>query len=145
MAKSINQFNGVYRFLSNFYASPVMYEGREYPTAEHAFQAAKAEIDADHDYVASAPTPAEAKRRGKQITLRLDWDAVRLEVMEQILRCKFAPGTALANSLDKTGEVLLIEGNYWGDTFWGVCRSVGTNHLGKILMKIRVENRAIAS
>lgn len=39
--------------------------------------------------------------------------------------------------LMRTGESILIEGNTWGDTYFGVCNGVGENNLGKDLMSIR--------
>ncbi len=76
--------------------------------------------------------------------MRDDWEQIRLEVMHTILAAKFAPGTALAASLEATGTAELVEGNNWNDHFWGVCRNHGRNWLGKTLMRVRDENRAVA-
>ena len=40
-----------------------------------------------------------------------------------------------------TRDRVLIEGNDWGDTFWGMTDGEGENHLGKILMRVRAELR----
>ena len=61
--------------------------------------------------------------------------------MRDLLRQKFAR-EPLRSQLLATGEAKLIEGNHWGDTFWGVCRGQGENHLGMLLMKAREEIRA---
>lgn len=61
--------------------------------------------------------------------------------MEDLLRQKFSK-TPLRRLLLATGEAELIEGNTWGDTYWGVCHGVGQNHLGCLLMKIRGELNA---
>jgi predicted NAD-dependent protein-ADP-ribosyltransferase YbiA (DUF1768 family) len=45
----------------------------------------------------------------------------------------------LAKRLTATGHRKIIEGNYWGDTFWGVCKGIGENHMGKIIMQTRGE------
>ena len=85
--------------------------------------------------------PAEAKSRGRQITLRPDWEEVKLGIMEEIVRVKFTQNHALRQQLLDTGDRELREGNNWHDTFWGVDLRTGKgeNHLGKILMKIRSE------
>lgn len=134
---SITCFDGEFAFLSNFSPSPVFLDGVAFPTVEHAFQAAKTLDPAERDLVLAAVTPGRAKRVGRRVTLRPDWEEVRLLVMGDLLQQKFAFGTALARSLLATGDTLLIEGNAWHDTFWGVCDGVGKNHLGRLLMAIR--------
>ena len=59
--------------------------------------------------------------------------------MEEIVAAKFTQHPDLAEKLLETGSMILIEGNDWGDTYWGAATSTeqGENHLGKILMKIR--------
>jgi ribA/ribD-fused uncharacterized protein len=130
----IKEFQGEYRFLSNFYGSN--------PTVEHHYQAAKTLNDIEKEYILSAPTPTIAKKRGRRIQLRSDWINIRLNVMESLVKEKFTRDTELGAKLVATGDEELVEGNYWGDTFWGVCRGVGQNHLGKILMKVREELRS---
>ncbi len=132
-------FRGQYFFLSNFYSSPVHYEGIGYPTAEHAYQAAKSLDDRQRARIAALATAKEAKQAGKAVTLRPDWDWVKLQVMETIVRDKFTRSPALARQLLATGQLTLVEDNWWGDTYWGVCKGVGQNHLGKILMRVRDE------
>lgn len=139
---SIDRFRGSYSFLSNFYMTPVQYRRIEYVSSEHAYQAAKAEHEDDHDWIAESPTPGKAKRRGGAIDLRPGWNQDRVQVMYDILKDKFAPGSRLAGRLDATGDRELIEGNTWGDAFWGVDEiKGGRNVLGYVLMQIRQENR----
>ena len=134
---AIDSFRGEYRFLSNFYMHPVMYEDILYPSSEHAYQAAKTRSLEEKKYIASMTTPKEAKNYGRQITnLREDWENVKIWVMEEILEIKFSDWN-LRNKLLKTLPAELIEGNTWGDDFWGVCEGKGRNELGKLLMKIR--------
>ena len=59
--------------------------------------------------------------------------------MYEIVKDKFSRNPELRVKLLNTGDIELIEGNYWGDTFWGVCNGKGENHLGKILMRVRKE------
>ena len=137
----INEFRGQYRFLSNFYPCLIEFEGNVYISVEHAFQAAKT-LDEDwRESIFWARTPSDAKRIGRKVPLREDWEEIKLSVMENLLRQKFNIFD-FKSALLATGDEELIEGNWWGDTFWGVCNGQGENHLGKLLMKIRSEIRA---
>ena len=133
---TINSFHGRYRFLSNYYTSPISYEGLTYPTLEAAFQAAKTTDPALRKQIAEASHPAEARRLGRRLKLRPDWNAMRVEVMRELLAAKFSD-PELASQLLETGNATLIEGNPWGDTFWGVSRGQGRNMLGLLLMDLR--------
>ena len=125
-------------FLSNFYLVQVVYEGITYPTSEHAFVAAKTTDRNIKLQVANIAKPGQAKRFGKTIELRHDWDTYRLQAMYDILLIKFA-NPRLRQMLLNTGSEELVEVNTWGDKYWGVYNGDGHNHLGKILMKIRQE------
>jgi len=118
----------------------VLVDGQEYPTVEHAYQASKTRVPIERRLIRAAISPGDAKRLGKQITLRDDWENVRLDVMRDLLRAKFHP-LGLRTLLLSTGERLLIEGNNWNDTFWGVCKGQGENNLGKLLMLTRDKYR----
>ncbi len=133
----IDSFREEYAFLSNFYPAKVTYSGYTYQTSEHAFAAAKATNKTDHDYVANAITPGIAKRRGREIVCRPDWKRVRVTIMSEIVYHKFNQNPELYAKLKATDKATLIEGNYWNDTYWGVCRGIGSNFLGKILMIVR--------
>ena len=133
----INSFTGKYSFLSNFYPTKgIEYEGIVYLTVEHAYQAAKSLSPIERDYINRAPTPSAAKKAGRYLTLRTDWEEVKLEIMSTLLKSKYQ-WADLKLLLLETGDEELIEGNWWGDTYWGICRGVGENHLGKLLMEIR--------
>lgn len=134
----INRFFGEYRFLSNFYHCPVKLDGIMYPTVEHAYQAAKCDNIEDRRRILSCITPGEAKLLGKKLVLRHDWDMVKISIMTNLLEQKFGKPLFKEWLLD-TGDEELIEGNVWGDIFWGVCNGKGENHLGKLLMQIRTE------
>lgn len=135
----IDSFSGQYRWLSNFSPALVTLDDVEYISVEHAYQAAKSH-DAHYRWcIARCPTPTDAKRLGKSVPLRFDWSDVKLQIMEDLLRQKFSQ-PFFRSKLQATGTAKLIEGNYWGDTFWGVCNGVGTNHLGRLLMLIRGTN-----
>ena len=86
----ITSFSGEYAFLSNFYVHAVEVDGDLYATNEHAFQALKTDDFAERRRVREAKNPASAKILGRRVTLRANWDTRRFEVMERIVRIKFA-------------------------------------------------------
>lgn len=134
----ITHFKGHYDFLSNFHSSKVTYAGVEYPTIEHAYQASKTLDTAQQEKIRLAESPAKAKKLGKRVTLRSDWDAVKVDIMRGLIEQKFKEGTGLAMALLWTGDEELVEKNWWGDDFWGVTyNGVGQNWLGKLLMERR--------
>ena len=143
----ISSFRGEYRFLSNFYQSPLEYEGLIYPNSEAAFQAAKAVDPAERVKYTQIKNPVRAKQMGRRETLRPDWDTVSYGIMDAILHAKFSNPT-LAAMLLATGDAYLEEGNHWHDNRWGRCTcdkcrvKEGQNQLGKILMGIRDELNA---
>lgn len=136
----IDQFTGRHRFLSNFWPCFVYLDGLRYVCVESAYQAAKTNCELTRGKF-QCMSPSEAKRRGAKLPLPTDWDERKTEVMRNLLRQKFAPGSLLAQRLHLTGNAELIEGNTWGDTFWGRYNGVGENHLGRLLMEIRQELR----
>lgn len=136
----INEFRCQYFFLSNFYEAEVEYEGILYKNNEAAFQAQKITDYREQEQFWFV-TPSEAKRLGRKVQLRKDWEQVKDEIMEDIVRAKFTQNEELKEKLIATGNEELIEGNAWNDTYWGVCGGKGKNMLGKILMKVREELR----
>ena len=141
----IDKFDGKYAFLSNFHETNFVWQGRRYPTVEHFFQAWKAKTKEDFDFVMSTATPGAAKRAGKKIQLREDWEEVKENIMLEALRTKFSI-KGLKEKLLATGDEELVEGNFWHDNFWGVCScskcgNKGQNKLGKLLMQVREEKR----
>lgn len=137
MKEKIDTFSGDYGFLSNFYPCEIVFEGRLYKSVEHAYQAAKTLDEQERKGIRGARYAFEAKRLGKTVTLRPDWEDVKLSIMEDLIEQKFANDLRLSIKLDQTYPAELIEGNWWGDTYWGVCDGEGENHLGKILMQVR--------
>ncbi len=169
---AIFEFEGEHRFLSNFGAGSVEMYGITFPTVEHAFAAAKldpnggvftrAEVIAEMHRIAALPTPGAAKKAGRRRSwdgtqpgekrrgeprpfLRPDWEEVKLSLITELVRRKFA-APALAAKLLATGDAPLFEGNTWGDRIWGGVETNGVfegrNLLGEILMLIRSELRA---
>lgn len=173
MLDVIDHFRNEYAFLSNFYRRKILYRGHWFPSSEHAYHAEKSlderyrtqlmvqkEIDKwnkkmeNKEYVCLMPelNPKESKDYGSWNRLiqkglhRLDWFDMSLETMYNININKFTQNPDLAKKLISTEGKVLIEGNYWGDDFWGMIKSKpkdpnsewkGKNHLGKTLMRVR--------
>jgi ribA/ribD-fused uncharacterized protein len=137
---AITSFSGEWEFLSNFSESPIEWRGHIWPTVEHAYQASKAIFAMDRAKIMQAKTPGQAKRIGQQISCRPDWEEIKVERMLDLLRKKFSQ-EPFKSALLQTGKAELIEGNWWGDTFWGVSKQtgIGENMLGKLLMQVRSE------
>lgn len=144
-SKSITSFAGEYSFLSNFYPVPIDLDGEDYPSVEHAFQAAKTDDPEERRSIRENPSPVTAKHIGRRVTLRPGWDHLRFGIMEMLVRHKFTRHFELREKLLATGDAELIEGNTWRDMTWGAVwnkdkgRWVGKNHLGQTLMKVRHE------
>jgi len=134
----IDNFMGEYRFLSNFHPAKITYDGIEYPSTEHAYQAHKTLDLKERIKISKLPSCGQARRYGNTITLRPDWDEVKYKIMEDVTKLKYQDLELRAKLLNTKDEEL-IEGNHWGDVYWGVCNGVGQNNLGKILMNLRTE------
>ena len=134
----IDLFIGENFYLSNFYEAPVEYNGIVYPHTESAFQAQKCLsklVQEEFKYL----KPGQAKRYGKKVPLREDWEQVKDNIMYEVCLAKFKQHKDLAEKLIATGDEELAEGNNWGDTYWGTVDGVGKNMLGKVLMRVRSE------
>ena len=138
MTQAILEFQGDYRFLSNFWHSPMRVIGIPYLNSESAYQACKT-LDMEARKEFSSVSGGVAKRLGRKLTIRPNWDdgVTKVECMELCLWAKFQMNPDLKAKLIATGDAELIEGNTWNDTFWGVCNGKGQNILGKLLMEIR--------
>lgn len=134
--KDIDSFRDQYFFLSNFYLCKITYNGLDYGSAEAAFQAQKT-TNLKDQIPFTQMTPGQAKKYGKKVELRKDWEEVKVGIMRDIVKAKFDQNPILKEKLIDTGDVQLIEGNKWHDYFWGVCNGKGKNTLGIILMDLR--------
>ena len=130
-----------FRFLSNFMSVDVTLDGLAYMSTEHAYQAAKTLVPEEREKIRAAKSAGTAKKFGKSVTKRDDWDEVKESIMLDLLRQKFAQDP-YRQLLLATGEALLEETNFWGDTYWGVCKDIGQNRLGVLLMQVRNELRS---
>lgn len=138
----IGPFSGEYRYLSNFYPAPIAVHGLTYPTVEHFYQASKAATPDGYDTVMSCDSPAGAKRVGRHVEVRPDFEQLKRAFMMQGVLAKFTQHPDLRQSLLSTGEEALVEVNTWGDRYWGAvvtsdAFTEGENWLGRILMATR--------
>lgn len=141
--KEITRFDGDFRFLSNFYPAQVTVLGYPYPSAEHAYQAMKTNSPQVRESVLALATPGQAKRWGRTIDLRPDWEQVKKRVMLAVVLSKFTQNESLREQLVGTEQAYLEEGNTWHDNFWGACGcpkdiGKGLNYLGETLMFVRL-------
>ncbi|GJE95793.1 NADAR family protein [Phanerochaete sordida] len=131
---------------TNFAAYPVMFEGKEYPTSEHLFQAQKF-ISKRPDLaerIRTAPTSREALSEATQLRRlqRSDWFEVNISVMEDVVAAKFTQHPFLRDMLLSTGNRELVYASPI-DAFWGYGKDKhGRNELGKALMRARDRLRA---
>ena len=138
----ITRFFDDYRWLSNFWPARVRgVGGLWYPTVEHGYVAAKSKDPEVWKAIQQVEKPGQVKRIGRTIELRPEWEsyngAFKIAAMSDLLEQKFAD-PILRAKLNETKGRELIEGNTWGDTFWGQCPvGNGHNHLGKLIMSIR--------
>ena len=142
---AIREFKGEFAFLSNFAAAELVWDGMLWPTAEHAYQAAKTLDRQSRLNIAALATPAQSKRAGKTLVLRPNWDNIKYHIMLEIVSAKFLQNPELAKQLLATGDAYLEEGNNHRDNIWGVCppgSANGTNWLGLILMTVRTGLRS---
>ena len=137
------EFKNDLDFLSNYYHTPIVYKEKEYSTVEHFFQSYKTLEKPLQEVIRNANTPGKAKRLGRNVALREDWERDKHLVMTTGVHLKFSSSTELKAKLLATGDLELVEGNTWHDNHWGDCSCtkckdiVGENRLGIMLMEVR--------
>mgnify|MGYP000184199865 CR=1 FL=1 len=133
------KFDKEYRWLSNFAPCTIVLHGITYPSVEHAYMSAKSNDVRWHlKCTDESIKPGTIKKMSRGILLVRNWDSLKIEVMRECLNQKFNQ-EPYKTMLIETGDVFIQEGNFWGDTFWGVDLNtkVGDNRLGKLIMEIR--------
>lgn len=128
---------------SNFQTVKILHDDILYPSVEHYFQAQKTDNIQQKLRISQLQLPSQAKRIGRSLILRKDWNSVKLSVMKLGLQKKFSQEPFRSLLLNFEGDI--IEYNYWHDNYWGscLCSSCSAipalNKLGKLLMEIKNE------
>jgi len=134
--KKIELFRNEFGWLSNFWKVEIWYGGKRWSSVEHLFQACKTLDYEEREKMRLMGSPGDVKRYARKLALRPDWEKIKLDVMRECIRRKFLNPELRVKLLNLKGYEL-VEGNNWGDKYWGVCNGVGENWLGKILMSER--------
>jgi ribA/ribD-fused uncharacterized protein len=136
-----------YGVFSNLHRTPVIFEGCEFPTAEHAYQAGKARKEAVREWILSAPTPSLAAMAAHGLytwDIVPSWSKIKFDRMRDVLRAKFTQHEGLRALLLATGDARLVEAgttNNAVNRLWGEVNGKGQNMLGVLLMEVRNELR----
>lgn len=137
-----------YGAFSNLYRRAVVFEGWEYPTAEHAYQAGKASKEEVREWILNAPSPALAAMAAHGLytwDIVPNWSKIKFDRMREVLRAKFAQHEDLRELLLSTGNARLVEAGRTDNAVnrtWGEVNGKGKNMLGILLMEVREELRA---
>lgn len=133
------RFRGKYNFLSNMYPCTILYQGKQYASVEHAYQAAKFDEEELKEEIRTESTPGKAKRLANKHKDKIkdNWHDIKVAVMYTLLLEKFK-NPVLRKKLKEVDE-RIVEDNTWNDTFWGVCNGKGKNNLGKLLERVKLE------
>ena len=129
--------------LDNFSSFKVEWDGYLYSSVEEAYQAASF-MGSDEEMVQAikkSHSADEAQRLAyvNKDKRRDDWDLIKLDVMELLLRLKLEQNPYVLKKLLQTGDYYIVEDSpkdsFWG---WGPDRC-GENQLGRLWMKLRKE------
>jgi ribA/ribD-fused uncharacterized protein len=138
-----------YGAFSNLYRCAVAFEGREFPTAEHAYQYGKPRKDAVRAWLMAAPSPALLAMAAHGLyawDIAPGWSRTKVARMRAVVRAKFAQHDDLRELLLSTGDAPIVE---WASVdsavnrFWGEVNGVGRNMLGVLLMQTRAALRTL--
>src|SRR6266513_645893 len=136
-----------YGAFSNLYRRSILFENREFPTAEHAYQAGKPSKEGVREWILSAPSPALVAMAAHGLytwDIVPNWSRIKFERMRQVLQAKFTQHKDLRSLLLSTGDMRLVEAgrtNNAVNQVWGEVNGKGLNMLGVLLMEIRTELR----
>mgnify|MGYP000154893838 CR=1 FL=1 len=136
----ILEFQGEYRWLSNFEPCLIILDNITYKSVEHAYMSARNDSPEWKMFCQKTQPPGKIKIASKSITDKDNWKTLKLSVMAYCLQQKFSQ-EPFKTKLLNTGDCYIQEGNNWGDTFWGVCLKTnkGENKLGHMIMNIRLD------
>lgn len=132
-------FREEYAWLSNYAECKIDIKGIIYDSVEHAYLSCKLPDD-EWKILCTRNSPRVIKQELTKRLIRPDWDDIKIDAMRYCLNEKFRQ-EPFRTKLIETGNQNIVEGNYWGDTFWGVDLkqdpNIGENNLGRLIMSIR--------
>ena len=134
-----------YGAFSNLFPRSIVFEGRNFPTAEHAYQAGKARKQEVREWILSAPTPSLVAMAAHGLyswDIVPDWSQVKYDRMREVLRAKFTQHDDLKRLLLSTGDARIVEAGRVANAVnrtWGEVNGKGLNMLGVLLMELRAE------
>jgi ribA/ribD-fused uncharacterized protein len=138
----INNFRGYHAWLSNMYNCDIEFMNHKFKSVENAYMFAKNPNNEEWLNKCLSMSPGDVKKASKLISIREDWDSVKLSIMYELLKQKFTQEPFRTNLIETRNENI-VEGNRWNDTFWGVdiknTPNVGENWLGRLIMDIRTK------
>lgn len=136
-----------YGAFSNLYRSPICFEDREFPTAEHAYQAGKPVKERVREWILGAPSPALVAMAAHGLytwDIVPNWSRIKIDRMRRVLKAKFTQHEELRALLLATGNARLVEAGRTDNAVnreWGEVNGKGMNRLGVLLMELRAELR----
>ncbi|MFA7287276.1 MAG: NADAR family protein [Melioribacteraceae bacterium] len=136
--KKIKEFQGEYRWLSNFAPCKVKLDGIIYESVEHAYMSAKSDNIEWKAFCQDTKFAGTVKKQSRSIKLIDNWNKEKFNVMRKCLEQKFRQ-EPYKSKLINTANLAIEEGNNWNDKIWGICLKTGQgqNNLGKMIMEIR--------
>jgi len=134
-----------YGVFSNLFRRSILFENREFATAEHAYQAGKAKRAEVRDWILNAPTPSLVAMAAHGLytwEIVPNWSEIKYDRMRKVLRAKFSQHEDLRDILLSTGNARLVEVGRVDspvNRIWGEINGKGQNMLGLLLMELRDE------
>jgi type I restriction enzyme S subunit len=141
--KTNERFGGLSNMAPGY---PLIVNGVAIRTSEALYQACRfPHLPEIQRRILAERSPMTAKMRGKPFhkESRLDWNAVRVNIMRWCLRVKLAQNWEKFSSLLlETGDLPIVEKKVRRTDFWGAKEMprgelVGRNVLGRLLMELR--------
>jgi hypothetical protein len=132
-----------YGVFSNLHRRPISFEGRDFPTAEHAYQFGKARKPAVQEWLMAAPSPSLLAMAAHGLyawDIAPGWSQAKVDRMRCVLQSKFSQHADLREILIGTGDARLVESATADSSvnrFWGEVNGQGRNMLGTLLMEVR--------
>lgn len=136
-----------YGAFSNLYRRPIVFEGEEFATSEHAYQAGKARKEVVRKWLMDAPTPSLLAMAAHGLyywDIAPGWSKTKFDRMRRVLYAKFTQHNDLQTLLLSTGNSRLVEVAVTDNEvnrLWGEVNGVGKNMLGVLLMELRDQLR----